>query len=63
LPQGLLDQAIDYALKRWEALNRLVDDGVLEIETISWKIQFGPAQLERKIGYSSAILKPGNGAR
>jgi len=31
LPQGLLGQAIDYALKRWEALNRFVDDGVLEI--------------------------------
>ena len=33
LPQGLLGQAIDYALKRWEALNRFVDDGVLEIDT------------------------------
>ena len=32
LPQGLLEQAIDYALKRWEALNRFVDDGVLEID-------------------------------
>jgi hypothetical protein len=28
LPQGLLGQAIDYALKRWEALNRFVDGGV-----------------------------------
>ncbi|MGO8931194.1 MAG: IS66 family transposase [Limisphaerales bacterium] len=33
LPQGLLGQAIDYALKRWEALTRFVDDGVLEIDT------------------------------
>ena len=33
LPQGLLGQAIDYALKRWDALNRFVDDGVLEIDT------------------------------
>jgi transposase len=33
LPQGLLGQAIGYALKRWEALNRFVDDGVLEIDT------------------------------
>src|SRR5208282_5864763 len=32
LPQGLLGQAIDYALKRWEALNRFVDDGLLEID-------------------------------
>ena len=27
LPQGLLGQAIDYTLKRWEALTRFVDDG------------------------------------
>jgi hypothetical protein len=33
LPQGLLGGAIDYALKRWDALNRFVDDGVLEIDT------------------------------
>jgi hypothetical protein len=33
LPQGLLGQAIDYALERWEALTRFVDDGVLEIDT------------------------------
>ena len=33
LPQGLLGQAIDYALKRWEALTRFVDDGVLEIDS------------------------------
>ena len=32
LPQGLLGQAIDYALKRWEALTRFVDDGALEID-------------------------------
>lgn len=32
LPQGLLGQAIDYALKRWEALTRFVDDGTLEID-------------------------------
>src|SRR5208282_4383556 len=32
LPQGLLGQAIDYTLKRWEALNRFVEDGVLEID-------------------------------
>jgi hypothetical protein len=32
LPQGLLGQAIDYALKRWETLTRFVDDGVLEID-------------------------------
>ena len=33
LPQGLLGQAIDYALKRWEALTRFVDDSVLEVDS------------------------------
>jgi transposase len=33
LPQGLLGKAIDYALKRWEALTRFVNDGVLEIDS------------------------------
>ena len=33
MPQGLLGQAIDYALRRWEALTRFVDDGVLEIDS------------------------------
>jgi len=32
MPQGLLGQAIDYALKRWEALTRFVDDRALEID-------------------------------
>ena len=32
LPQGLLGQAIDYALKRWEALTRFIEDGTLEID-------------------------------
>jgi len=32
LPQGLLGQAIDYALKRWEALTRFVEVGSLEID-------------------------------
>ena len=33
LPQGLLGKAIDYALKRWEALICFVNDGVLEIDS------------------------------
>ncbi len=33
LPQGLLGKAIDYALKRWEALTRFVNVGVLEIDS------------------------------
>jgi hypothetical protein len=32
LPKSLLGQAIDYALGRWEALTRYVDDGRLEID-------------------------------
>jgi len=28
----LLGPAIDYAPKRWEALTRFVDDGVLEVD-------------------------------
>jgi transposase len=32
LPQGLLGRAIDYTLKRWEALTRFIEDGVLEID-------------------------------
>jgi hypothetical protein len=32
LPKSLLGQAIDYTLSRWEALNRYVDDGRLEID-------------------------------
>jgi hypothetical protein len=33
LPQGQLGKAIDYALKRWEATTRFLDDGVLEIDS------------------------------
>jgi hypothetical protein len=32
LPQGLLGHAIDYTLKRWDALTRFVDDGRLGID-------------------------------
>jgi len=32
LPQGLLGQAIDYALKRWDVLTRFIADGTLEID-------------------------------
>jgi transposase len=32
LPQSLLGQAIDYAMSRWEALTRYLDDGRLEID-------------------------------
>jgi transposase len=48
LPQGLLGQAIDYALKRWEALNRFVDDGVLEIDTNSLENAIRPSALGKR---------------
>ena len=50
LPQGLLGQAIDYALKRWEALNRFVDDGVLEIDTNLIENSIRPSALGEKNG-------------
>jgi len=48
LPQELLGQAIDYALKRWEALNRFVDDGVLEIDTNIIENSIRPSALGKK---------------
>jgi hypothetical protein len=48
LPQGLLGQAIDYALKRWEALNRFVDDGVLEIDNNILENSIRPSAIGKK---------------
>jgi len=48
LPQGLLGQAIDYALKRWEALTRFVDDGVLEIDTNLIENSIRPSALGKR---------------
>jgi transposase len=48
LPQGLLGQAIDYALKRWEALNRFVDDSVLEIDTNQLENSIRPSALGKR---------------
>jgi len=48
LPQGLLGQAIDYALKRWDALNRFVEEGVLEIDTNSLENSIRPSALGKK---------------
>ncbi len=48
LPQGLLGQAIDYALKRWEALNRFVDDGVLEIDNNILENSIRPSALGKR---------------
>jgi transposase len=48
LPQGLLGQAIDYTLKRWEALRRFLDDGVLEIDNNLIENLIRPSALGKK---------------
>jgi transposase len=48
LPQGLLSQAIDYTLKRWEALTRFVEDGVLEIDNNLIENAIRPSALGKK---------------
>ena len=48
LPQGLLGQAIDYALHRWEALTRFVEDGVLEIDNNLIENAIRPSALGKK---------------
>src|ERR1017187_7024578 len=48
LPQGLLGQAIDYTLKRWEALTRFVDDGLLEIDNNLIENAIRPSALGKK---------------
>jgi transposase len=48
LPQGLLGQAIDYALKRWEALTRFIEDGVLEIDNNLIENAIRPSALGKK---------------
>ena len=48
LPQGLLGQAIDYTLKRWEALTRFIDDGVLEIDNNLIENAIRPSAIGKK---------------
>jgi transposase len=48
LPQGLLSQAIDYTLKRWEALTQFVDDGALEIDNNLIENAIRPSALGKK---------------
>ncbi len=58
LPQGLLGQAIDYALIRWEALTRYVEDGALEIDNNLVENAIRPSALGKKnwlfIGHPTA---------
>jgi hypothetical protein len=48
LPQWLLGQAIDYALKRWEALTRFMHDGVLEIDNNLIENEIRPSALGKR---------------
>jgi hypothetical protein len=48
LPQGLLGQAIDYTLKRWEALNQFIEDGTLEIDNNLIENAIRPSALGKK---------------
>jgi hypothetical protein len=53
-------QAIDYALKRWEAMNWFVDDRVLEIDTNSLENAIRPSALGKTMGCSLGIPKLAN---
>jgi transposase len=48
LPQGLMGQAIDYALKRWAALNQFITDGTLEIDNNLIENSIRPSALGKK---------------
>ena len=48
LPQGLLGPAIDYALKRWEALTCFIADGTLEIDNNLIENAIRPSALGKK---------------
>jgi transposase len=48
LPQGLLGQAIDYALKRRGALSQFIADGTLEIDNNSIENSIRPSALGKK---------------
>lgn len=48
LPKSLQGQAIDYTLNRWEALNRFVDDGRLEIDNNLCENAIRPTALGKK---------------
>jgi transposase len=48
LPQGLLGQAIDYALKRWIALSQFITDGTLEIDNNLIENSIRPSALGKR---------------
>jgi len=45
----MIFQAIDYMLKRWEALNRFVEDGTLEIDNNLIENAIRPSALGKKL--------------
>jgi len=59
LPQGLLGQAIDYTLKRWEALTRFVADGTLEIDNNLIENAIRPSGLGKKLVVRGGISEAG----
>jgi hypothetical protein len=48
LPQGLLGRAIDYTLKRWEALTRFITDGFLEVDNNLIENSIRPSALGKR---------------
>ena len=48
LPQGLLGRAIDYTLKRWEALTQFITDGFLEIDNNLVENSIRPSALGKR---------------
>jgi transposase len=58
LPHGLLGQALDYALVRWESLTRYVTDGAVEIDNNLIENAIRPSALGKKnwlfIGHPTA---------
>ena len=48
LPQSLLGKAVDYALSRWEAMSRYVDDGRLELDNNLCENAIRPTAIGKK---------------
>jgi hypothetical protein len=48
LSQGLLGRAIDYTLKRWEALTQSITDGFLEIDNNLVENSIRPSALGKR---------------
>ena len=62
VPEGSATaKAIDYSLRRWDALTRFIDDGDLAIcqpTTIGWKTKSGRLLSEDRIGCSRVHFEP-----